>query len=138
MSLWHSFTLPRLTGRTTALPAPPSLAPRPSRYPSVPSNHLQDYDLTRLLPYIDWKPFFDTWQLRGRYPNSRYLSPDSLLLQFSLHWPSTASLVLILHLLPRYPKIFDDETVGPEAKKLFSEAEVCVSPPCTFTAPRCC
>ena len=24
----------------------------------------------------------------------------------------------------RYPKIFEDETVGPEAKKLFTEAEV--------------
>ena len=23
------------------------------------------------VPYIDWKPFFDTWQLRGKYPNSR-------------------------------------------------------------------
>merc|ERR1719458_938505 len=52
-----------------------------------------NYDLTQLVPYIDWKPFFDTWQLRGKYPNSRY------------------------------PKIFEDETVGPEAKKLFTEAE---------------
>ena len=26
-----------------------------------------------LVPYIDWKPFFDTWQLRGKYPNSRYI-----------------------------------------------------------------
>jgi 5-methyltetrahydrofolate--homocysteine methyltransferase len=41
-----------------------------------------DYDIARLLPYIDWKPFFDTWQLRGKYPNRGY------------------------------PKIFNDETVG--------------------------
>jgi 5-methyltetrahydrofolate--homocysteine methyltransferase len=34
------------------------------------------------------------WQLRGRYPNRGY------------------------------PKIFDDKTVGPEAKKLFDEAQV--------------
>lgn len=34
-----------------------------------------------------------TWELRGRYPNRGY------------------------------PKIFDDETVGPEAKKLFEEAQ---------------
>jgi len=67
---------------------------RPVRPSFLGTQTFQDYDLTRLLPYIDWKPFFDTWQLRGRYPNSRY------------------------------PKIFDDETVGPEAKKLFSEAEV--------------
>ena len=35
-----------------------------------------------LVEYIDWKPFFDTWQLRGKYPNSKY------------------------------PNIFKDETVG--------------------------
>ena len=27
-------------------------------------------------------------------------------------------------ILYRYPKIFEDETVGPEAKKLFTEAEL--------------
>lgn len=53
-----------------------------------------DYDLSSLVPYIDWKPFFDTWQLRGKYPNSRY------------------------------PKIFQDENVGPEAEKLFKEAQI--------------
>ena len=31
-----------------------------------------DYDLERLIPYIDWKPFFDVWQLRGKYPNRGY------------------------------------------------------------------
>ena len=42
----------------------------------------EDYDLERLVPYIDWKPFFDVWQLRGKYPNRGY------------------------------PKIFNDQTVG--------------------------
>ena len=28
-----------------------------------------DYDLTQLRKFIDWKPFFDVWQLRGKYPN---------------------------------------------------------------------
>lgn len=42
----------------------------------------KNYDLTSLLPYIDWKPFFDVWQLRGKYPNRGY------------------------------PKIFKDATVG--------------------------
>lgn len=42
----------------------------------------ENYDLSRLLPYIDWKPFFDVWQLRGKYPNRGY------------------------------PKIFKDKTVG--------------------------
>ncbi len=26
------------------------------------------YDLTELRPYIDWTPFFQTWELAGRYP----------------------------------------------------------------------
>jgi len=54
---------------------------------------LVDYDLEKLLPYIDWNPFFQTWQLRGKYPNRGY------------------------------PKIFKDETVGAEAKKLFDDAQ---------------
>jgi hypothetical protein len=41
-----------------------------------------DYDLHALIKYIDWNPFFQVWQLRGRYPNRGY------------------------------PKIFKDETVG--------------------------
>ena len=41
-----------------------------------------DYNLEELIPFIDWKYFFDVWQLRGRYPNGRY------------------------------PKIFNDERVG--------------------------
>merc|ERR1719387_777736 len=51
-----------------------------------------DYDLKELLPYIDWNPFFQVWQLRGKYPNRGY------------------------------PKIFNDETVGEEAKKLHADA----------------
>lgn len=41
-----------------------------------------------------WLALVQTWQLRGRYPNRGY------------------------------PKIFNDETVGEEAKKLFDEAQV--------------
>lgn len=40
------------------------------------------YDLKRLISYIDWKPFFDVWQLRGKYPNRGF------------------------------PKIFNDKTIG--------------------------
>lgn len=54
---------------------------------------LSNYDITRLIPYIDWKPFFDVWQLRGKYPNRGY------------------------------PKIFNDTQVGPEAKRVFDEAQ---------------
>lgn len=52
----------------------------------------EDYDLKELLPFIDWNPFFQVWQLRGKYPNRGY------------------------------PKIFNDETVGEEAKKLHNDA----------------
>jgi 5-methyltetrahydrofolate--homocysteine methyltransferase len=27
-----------------------------------------DYDLEQIAPYIDWTPFFQTWELAGRYP----------------------------------------------------------------------
>ena len=52
-----------------------------------------DFPLADVVDYIDWNPFFQVWQLRGRYPNRGY------------------------------PKIFDDETVGEEARKLFDEAQ---------------
>ncbi|KAK3879260.1 hypothetical protein Pcinc_016153, partial [Petrolisthes cinctipes] len=53
----------------------------------------KNYDLTSLLSYIDWKPFFDVWQLRGKYPNRGF------------------------------PKIFNDATVGDEAKRVFDDAQ---------------
>lgn len=53
---------------------------------------LKDYDLNKLIPFIDWDPFFQTWQIRGKYPNRTY------------------------------PKIFNDKTVGEQAKKLFDDA----------------
>jgi 5-methyltetrahydrofolate--homocysteine methyltransferase len=28
-----------------------------------------DYPLAELIPYIDWTPFFQTWELAGRYPD---------------------------------------------------------------------
>ncbi|KAJ3607418.1 hypothetical protein NHX12_024469, partial [Muraenolepis orangiensis] len=51
------------------------------------------YNLRNLVDYIDWKPFFDVWQLRGKYPNRGY------------------------------PKIFKDKTVGAEARRVFDEAQ---------------
>ncbi|XP_027035812.1 methionine synthase-like [Pocillopora damicornis] len=54
---------------------------------------IDDCGLNDIIPYIDWKPFFDVWQLRGKYPNRGY------------------------------PKIFQDKTVGEEAKKLFNDAQ---------------
>ena len=42
----------------------------------------RSFPIEQLLPYIDWKCFFDVWELRGKYPNGRF------------------------------PKIFNDPTVG--------------------------
>merc|ERR1719162_2153634 len=54
---------------------------------------IDSVSLKDVVPYMDWNPFFQTWELRGRYPNRGY------------------------------PKIFDDKTVGSEAKKLFDDAQ---------------
>ncbi len=48
----------------------------------------KNWPLADLVPYIDWTPFFQTWELTGRYP-----------------------------------AILDDNTVGPEAKKLHADAQ---------------
>eukprot|EP00983_Pelagomonas_calceolata_P109754 1159591-Pelagomonas_calceolata.AAC.3 len=59
-----------------------------------------DYPIEEVIDYIDWNPFFQVWQLRGRYPNRGY------------------------------PKIFNDPQVGPEAKKLFDDAQVMLKVRC--------
>ena len=30
---------------------------------------LKDFPLEKLVPFIDWSPFFHTWEIRGRYPD---------------------------------------------------------------------
>merc|ERR1711871_6130 len=50
---------------------------------------INDFPLSSVVDVIDWNPFFQTWELRGRYPNRGY------------------------------PKIFKDEHVGSEARNLF-------------------
>ncbi|MBJ6109071.1 methionine synthase [Hymenobacter sp. BT523] len=37
---------------------------------------LENYDLAELAEYIDWTPFFHTWELKGRYP--RILEDENL------------------------------------------------------------
>jgi 5-methyltetrahydrofolate--homocysteine methyltransferase len=54
---------------------------------------IDKYTVSDCVPFIDWDPFFQTWELRGRYPNRGY------------------------------PKIFKDEKVGKEAQKLFDDAQ---------------
>lgn len=51
------------------------------------NKYFNGYSLEEIREYIDWTPFFATWQLKGKYP-----------------------------------KIFENEVIGEEAKKLFYDA----------------
>ena len=51
-----------------------------------------EVDIDTLVPYIDWNPFFAVWQLRGKYPNRSF------------------------------PRLFQDATVGAQAKSLYDDA----------------
>lgn len=62
------------------------VAPKPA---FLGTRIFENYPLEELVPYIDWTPFFHTWELRGSYP-----------------------------------RIFEDEFVGTEAKKLYDDAQV--------------
>jgi 5-methyltetrahydrofolate--homocysteine methyltransferase len=57
---------------------------------------IDNISVADVVPFIDWDPFFQTWELRGKYPNRGY------------------------------PKIFNDEKVGVEAKKLFDDAQAMI------------
>ena len=68
---------------------PPVCAPKGG----VGVNHVRGFPLADVIDYIDWSPFFQTWEIRGRYPNRGF------------------------------PKIFNDERVGEEARKLYADAQ---------------
>ena len=40
-------------------------APQPN---FVGTKVFKDYDLAELRPYIDWTPFFQSWQMAGKFP----------------------------------------------------------------------
>ena len=83
--------------RATVKPVDFTAAPNVPVTPKFCGAKAMEVSIDDVLPYIDWNPFFQVWQLRGRYPNRGY------------------------------PKIFNDETVGPEAKKLFDEANAMIT-----------
>ncbi len=56
---------------------------------------LEDVDFNDIRKFIDWSPFFATWEMRGKYP-----------------------------------KLFDDEDFGQEAKKLFADANTLLDKIC--------
>jgi 5-methyltetrahydrofolate--homocysteine methyltransferase len=35
----------------------------------IGTHELKNFPLSELVPYIDWSPFFHTWEIRGRYPD---------------------------------------------------------------------
>ncbi|KAM4524386.1 methionine synthase isoform 1-T1 [Odontesthes bonariensis] len=80
--------------RLKALPIDWFSMPRPVHPQFLGTRVFECYDLKSLVDFIDWKPFFDVWQLRGKYPNRGY------------------------------PKIFNDNTVGLEARKVFDDAKL--------------
>ena len=48
--------------------------------PPVPAQGLgvrdfHDYDLAELREYIDWQPFFNAWEMKGRFPTSSTTRP---------------------------------------------------------------
>ena len=59
--------LPLERARANAMPVDWTgyVPPRPS---FLGTRAFQEWDLAELTRYIDWTPFFQTWELRGRYP----------------------------------------------------------------------
>lgn len=41
---------------------------KPTRPSFLGTRVFEDYPLEKLVPYIDWTPFFQTWELAGQYP----------------------------------------------------------------------
>lgn len=62
--------------------------------PSFLGTKVVTYELKDLVPFIDWNPFFQTWNIHGKYPNRHY------------------------------PKVFNDPDVGKQAQELFDDAQV--------------
>ena len=48
----------------------------------------RDYDLAELADYIDWTPFFQTWELKGRFPAISPISSSTYSSFFSAGHPS--------------------------------------------------
>ena len=46
----------------------PANAPDYPYIPKQPGVHVLDIAIDTLIPYIDWTPFFTTWELHGKYP----------------------------------------------------------------------
>ncbi len=47
----------------------PKTGYKPKRPEFFGTKTFKDYDLAKLVDYIDWTPFFASWELKGRYPD---------------------------------------------------------------------
>ena len=72
-------------------------AQAPAKPASLGVTVYADVPIADVMEFIDWNPFFQVWQLRGRYPNRGF------------------------------PKIFDDDAVGAEARRLYDEAQAMIA-----------
>ncbi|KAJ9465371.1 Methionine synthase [Diplonema papillatum] len=76
----------------------------PAKKPAFLGHKTYEYELESVVPFIDWNPFFQVWQIRGKYPNRGY------------------------------PKVFNCPEVGVEAKKLFNDAQAMIKKVCDTKA----
>jgi 5-methyltetrahydrofolate--homocysteine methyltransferase len=60
--------LPLKAARANALKLDWSGSYQPPRPAFLGTRVLADYSITELIRYIDWSPFFATWELTGKYP----------------------------------------------------------------------
>ena len=42
---------------------------RPEAEPGDSARRFEDYDLAELRDYIDWQPFFNAWEMKGKFPD---------------------------------------------------------------------
>jgi 5-methyltetrahydrofolate--homocysteine methyltransferase len=69
---WHNYLPPK--PEFTGVRLLSSDQTRPLSAPSAPESHkaslprLLPISLAEIVPFIDWSPFFHTWEMRGRYP----------------------------------------------------------------------
>jgi 5-methyltetrahydrofolate--homocysteine methyltransferase len=61
----HLMPLAEARGNRLVPGAPPEAAPQPTY---LGARTFRDYPLEELVEWIDWTPFFQTWELVGRYP----------------------------------------------------------------------
>ncbi|BDZ57900.1 methionine synthase [Barrientosiimonas endolithica] len=43
--------------------------PRPTHEPTAYTRTWHDYPLAELVDYIDWQPFFNAWEMKGKFPD---------------------------------------------------------------------